>query len=406
MPRTKLTQKAIARLRAPDPSGKQTLHWDTELRGLGVLCSGVTNTKTFGVQRDLPGGRTRRITLAPTNVIQVDEARERARAVLADLYRGVDPKVRPAGRATLHEVLGAYIAARKDLREKSIKDYRATAERHLAPWLNLPLRTITAEMVRQRHEAIAAKVADGGRSSGAASANAALRLFGILWNFAAERAPDLGPSPTHQRRLWRKVPPRERLVRSDELPKFYAAVAALPSPVARDYILLMLFTGLRRAEAAGLRWGDIDFGAGVVRVPADSTKVGRKLDLPMTDIVRDLLVARRALGRESSGFIFPSHSASGHIEEPGYPLEAVAAATGIRISAHDLRRTYITVAESCDISPIALKALVNHSLGGDVTSGYVVMSTERLREPAQKVADRLKQLCQITAPEGVVTLRG
>jgi hypothetical protein len=40
-------------------------------------------------------------------------------------------------------------------------------------------------------------------------------------------------------------------------------------------------------------------------------------------------------------------------------------------------------------------ALVNHSLGHSVTAGYVVMSAERLREPAQKVANRIKQLCGI-----------
>jgi integrase len=84
----------------------------------------------------------------------------------------------------------------------------------------------------------------------------------------------------------------------------------------------------------------------------------------------------------------------------------VAAACGIEISAHDLRRTFITIAESADISPLALKALVNHALGSDVTSGYVQMTTERLREPAQKVADKLKELCGgIAPPEGTVPLR-
>jgi hypothetical protein len=65
-----------------------------------------------------------------------------------------------------------------------------------------------------------------------------------------------------------------------------------------------------------------------------------------------------------------------------------------------LRRTYVTTAESADISPLAMKALVNHSLGNDVTSGYVQMTTERLREPAQRVADRLCQLCGIGEPVG------
>jgi hypothetical protein len=51
--------------------------------------------------------------------------------------------------------------------------------------------------------------------------------------------------------------------------------------------------------------------------------------------------------------------------------------------------------------------LVNHALGGDVTSGYIQLTVERLREPAQRVADRLKQLCSIddaSSGENVVKL--
>ena len=36
MPQLKLTEKTIAKLPAPDPSGKQVLHWDTELKGFGL----------------------------------------------------------------------------------------------------------------------------------------------------------------------------------------------------------------------------------------------------------------------------------------------------------------------------------------------------------------------------------
>jgi hypothetical protein len=107
------------------------------------------------------------------------------------------------------------------------------------------------------------------------------------------------------------------------------------------------------------------------------------------------LSVRRRLG--DTGFVFPANSGAGHISEPKFPLAVVERATGIRASAHDLRRSYVTVAESCDISPLALRALINHSLGGDVTSGYVIMSLERLREPAQRVADRLKELCAVEA---------
>ena len=60
-------------------------------------------------------------------------------------------------------------------------------------------------------------------------------------------------------------------------------------------------------------------------------------------------------------------------------------ATGIKFRCHDLRRTFITIAESLDIPHYALKALLNHSMGNDVTGGYVVMSVDRLREPMQRV---------------------
>ena len=112
----------------------------------------------------------------------------------------------------------------------------------------------------------------------------------------------------------------------------------------------------------------------------------------MSDYVHDVLVKRRALGRTE--FIFHAASKSGHLEEPRFFLEQVAKASGVRISIHDLRRTFITVAESCDISPIALKALVNHSQGSDVTAGYVQIITERLREPLRRVTERLLEMCQ------------
>jgi integrase len=153
----------------------------------------------------------------------------------------------------------------------------------------------------------------------------------------------------------------------------------LPNPIARDYLLLLLFTGMRRTEAATLTWNDVDFVSKVLRVSAMKTKANRKLALPMTDVVHDLLVRRRQLGKDK--FIFPANSDHGHIVDPKHPLRLIALATGIEISAHDLRRTYITTAESCDISWSALKLLVNHQLEG-VTGGYVQVTPERLREPA------------------------
>ena len=236
-------------------------------------------------------------------------------------------------------------------------------------WLDKPLREITPEMVEDRHARIKGAVerrANGRKLvNGAATANGVFRVLRALWNFAADRDDMLGRNPVGRlNEQWYPVPKREGLVRGDQLAEFHRAINALDNHVARDYLLLLLFTGMRRGEAAVSGWDDVDFGLRVIRLPAARTKAGRKLDLPMTDIVRGLLAARRSVGRDASGFVFPANSRSGHIEEPRFALRFVREKTNITVTPHDLRRTYVTVAENTDISALALKALVNHSLGG------------------------------------------
>jgi integrase len=403
MARINLTQRAVEALRAPDPSGRQRLHWDSKLTGFGLLVSGKTNAKTFVVQRDV-GGKTRRVTIGPTNVFGVEAARRKAEGILADLYSGVDPKAK-RGSTTLAEALAAYLVARPGLRPTSVRDYQVSVRLYLAPWSDLPMRSITAEMVEQRHRVIQKQIAAGGRYAGYGSANLALQTLRVLYNFVAEREPGMPPNPVSRlKRQWFPVHRRERLVKADDLPAFHRAILELPNPVQRDYLLLLLYTGLRRSEAASLTWSDVDFSARTLRLPAARSKGGRKLDLPMSDLVFDLLVARRSLGKDR--FVFPSSGKGGHISEPKFPLEAIERATGIRASAHDLRRTFATVAAGARIAPIALKMLISHAVGGgDITSGYVILSHEELHEAAQAVADRMKRLCGITVPDGILPLR-
>jgi hypothetical protein len=117
-------------MRAPDPSGKQVLYWDNQLRGFGVLASGVSNAKSYVVQQVLPGGRTRRVTIARTNLIKLDAATQRAKELLAAFYRGIDPKASRRGEATLRSTLDEYLTARANLRP-SASAYRDTIERYL-----------------------------------------------------------------------------------------------------------------------------------------------------------------------------------------------------------------------------------------------------------------------------------
>jgi integrase len=410
MPKIKLTVRAVEALE-PDPDGRQTLFWDSELAGLGVLVSGKTERKTYVVQRDLPGGRTRRVTLGPTNVLSLDAARERARGVLAEFYQGKDPKqAARGGSATLRQTLDAYLAKSPDLSGRTVETYTRLVSRHLEPWLDRAMGSITPGEVDDLHDKIAKDVAraTGGARSGATVANDAMRCLRLLYNWAASRDDSMPRNPVRiRKREWHRESPVRRPIPAARLAEWHAAVMAL-APLGADYLRLMLWTGLRRRTAAALRWEFINFDERTLSIPASAMKGGRRgLTLPLTDVVLDLLVARRALGN-AGGWVFPGHGRSGHIQDPRAFLDAVKAKTGIEFSSHDLRRTFVTVAESCDLSHYALKSLVAHAVdekdkpktSADVTELYIEMSVERLRGPAQRVSDRLSELCGVKAPAG------
>ena len=233
MPTLKLTKGAVDRIRAPDPSGKQVIHWDVELRGFGVLASGITASKSYVAQRRLPDGRNRRVTVgAVAEYAKVEDARRKAAGLLAGLREGEDPKAkrRRAAEAerTLRAWLDLYLKARKELRPRSVEEYRRSA-RYLESWLDRPLRQITADMVEERHAAI-------GETAGPASANGAMRMLRAVWNHALDRDGSLSANPVRRlKRGWFPMPPRIRMVRPDELARFYAAVEALPNRTAADY---------------------------------------------------------------------------------------------------------------------------------------------------------------------------
>ena len=76
------------------------------------------------------------------------------------------------------------------------------------------------------------------------------------------------------------------------------------------------------------------------------------------------------------------------LNEPKKFVARVRAESGVHFTVHDLRRSFITYAETLDLGIYTIKALVNHSVGNsrDVTEGYLQLSTHRLRGPMEKIS--------------------
>ena len=75
---------------------------------------------------------------------------------------------------------------------------------------------------------------------------------------------------------------------------------------------------------------------------------------------------------------------------------AITEAAGTKFWFHGLRNSFISVTERELLLPCSLtKRLVNHSRGSDVTEGYAAdWTVEQLREPTQRIADRINALMQ------------
>ncbi len=163
-------------------------------------------------------------------------------------------------------------------------------------------------------------------------------------------------------------------------------------------MLLLLFTGLRRNEAGSLRWDDIDFDAKVLTVRSEIAKNHKEHRLPLSDFLEDLL-KRLHRERGSSEFVFPGRGNKYHIVDSDHVIKGVAEKADCPFMLHDLRRTFLTVAERLALSYVVLKKLANHAGKNDTTFGYVVVDVERLREPMQKITNELLKLCRTSSDE-------
>lgn len=178
-----------------------------------------------------------------------------------------------------------------------------------------------------------------------------------------------------QARAWYREKRRQTVVTAFDLPAWWKAVMAEPD-YSRDFLLTTLFTGMRRSEVLALRWENIDLKAKTLHLP--NTKNGDPLTLPLSELLAQLLTMR-AESAAGSPWVFPGPGKSGHLVETKKFLQRVAARAGVSFTLHDLRRTFITIAESLDVPYYAPKRLLNHRTSGDVTGGYIVVDAERLR---------------------------
>ena len=165
---------------------------------------------------------------------------------------------------------------------------------------------------------------------------------------------------------------------------WWRAASGLAGNVSADGCRVILLTGCRPGEIfgsvfqPGLTVGDVDLIGG--RLKLCDTK-NRRDHAVMLSTQALAIVAAHCVGKRPAAKVFD-------VLDPGKTLAKINAEAGVvGITPHKLRHTFASVAEEL-VSGYALKRMLNHTEGSDVTgSSYVGKSETQLRSAWQVVAD-------------------
>jgi integrase len=304
-------------------------------------------------------------------------SREGLTAIQAEreLQRRIDSE-RTAVRSgmSVGEVGDRYVAHLETVMERkptTIADYRSMLRAHIVPFFGeRPVEKVDADRV--------AAFLGRGRRRGLATKTISNQLVFLhgLFSFALKRGwIAVNPVPAVDRPRAQSVDPDIRYLELDEVDALLRAVPTghLASTDATIYLVAAM-TGLRQGELVALRWSDVDWSAGRVRVRRNYTreefgtpksKRGSRA-VPMADRVAGALERHF----KTSAYQHDSDLAFAH-PETGHPLDASALrnrykaalkSAGLReVRFHDLRHTFGTHCAAAGVPMRTLQEWMGHA---------------------------------------------
>lgn len=332
----KFTKTLLLSLERPE-QGKRLTIYDADVPKLALRITHA-GTKTFYVVKRA-GTQMAWVKLGTFPDMTVEQARKEAVKILGEFARGSNPaEARRAYRAesTLAEFFAEY-GVRHGEKKRTWKDDQQRFRDYLQkPLGNRKLSEITRVMI----SLVLSDAEKAGRSV-ATIRNIRALVSGILAKAVEWGGLDTNPA-TGIKVSGAKIS-RDRFLKSDELPRFFAALAEEPIESARDFILLALLTGARRSNLCAMRWQEVDCVEGVWRIPR--TKNDDPQNVTLSPEAVDILLKRKET--TTGEYVFPGAGRTGHYVEPRKAVERVMKRAGIPfgrnvpngVTLHDLRRT-------------------------------------------------------------------
>jgi integrase len=195
---------------------------------------------------------------------------------------------------------------------------------------------------------------------------------------------------------------RERRARIARPAEAKALIEALSSP-DRALWATALYAGLRRGELQALRWSDIDFSEGVIRVErgwdervgplAPKSRAGRRR-VPLTGPLRSYLAGHRLQARAHADELVFGRGQEHAFSPEALVRRARAAWEGARqspIGLHECRHTYAAYMVAAGVNAKALSTYMGHSSITVTLDRYGHLMPGNEREAAGMLAEYLRR---------------
>jgi integrase len=395
-------------------TGKRYHIWDAKLSGFGLRVE-ATGKKCFVARyRTGSGGRTaprRFMVLGHFGPMTVDDGRKKAKQILGAVANGQDPAADVAAKRnemTVSELVELYIKegcfVQRGLRigqplKPLVKQYMTSRLRHhIVPLIGNRLitevRPPDVEVLwRQIEKGFTRVDRKGGLRTriivkgGAGAAVRAVRDLSVVYSFAVHRD-YVTDNPVIKARVRKTDAPRTRFLTLEELGVLGKAFDELAKDGANSKAVtickLWALTGCRRNEIAGLKWSEIDFANGVLRL--EETKTGKSIR-PLPWAARLLL--NEVPHPEGAIYVFPAEDGDGFYLGTKKIWPKVKKLSGLHdVTPHTLRHTIGSLAISHGESMAITGAVLGH-VNPRSTAIYAHVQLGPMRQAAERVARRV-----------------
>ena len=347
--------------------GKRRYVYDEKESGLLLQITGA-GRKTFQLYKKHQGCPVR-VTIGTFPDFTVEQARKRAREIKVELAHGGNPNDTTRARRqemTFADLFAVYLERHAKVRKRTWQEDEVYFKKHLSDLGKKRLSQVTRTDVGAIHARIG--------KDRPTHANRVLALISSILGRGIEYGLYEGLNPCQGIRRFPEQS-RDRFLNGDELGRFFQALEQEPNTTLRDFFLVALLTGARRANVMAMRWREIDFKETTWRI--QETKNGTPQTVPLTGAVLEILQERRR--NTSSFFVFPGKGVTGHLVEPKTAWKRICTAAGIAgVRIHDLRRTMGSWQAKTGASlPIIGKSL-NHK-NASTTSIYARLDIDPVR---------------------------